>query len=246
MKYKIALIGYGRFGRLAGHFLKQFGTVYAFDKNHSLNLERGIRRATHSDLKSCHIVVISVPINQVEIVLKNISAELHPRAIVAEVCSVKEKPAQWMKNNLPLTVQLIGIHPLFGPDSIGESLTGAEIVICPIRVSGKTLLSTKKLSHKCGCRVTEMNPRAHDKLIASTLFLTQYLGRALAKHDVKTKLPRTENYKKLEQIIRASTDDTDELFRDIYRYNRYAKKIPLIFKDYFKKLDKSMNNFRSN
>jgi len=79
--------------------------------------------------KACRF---SVPINQLERTIINISPYLKPGSIVYDVCSVKEQPCKWMLEQLPSSVSIIGTHPLFGPDSAGSSLKGCKIAICPV------------------------------------------------------------------------------------------------------------------
>ncbi|MBI5475906.1 MAG: prephenate dehydrogenase [Ignavibacteriales bacterium] len=234
----IALIGYGRFGRLVGHYLKLYGKVFVFDSNPKMKLEKGLRQGTDEHLKICKIVIIAVPINQLEKLLIKKSNKFDQKAIVVELCSVKEKPAEWMKKYLSPSNEIIGIHPLFGPDSVGSSLAGAECIICPIRISNYTHRTILNILRSIGIVVSEMTSRQHDKLMAETLFITQYIGRALKIFEINKELPRTNNFKKLEDIIKASNNDNIELFKDIYRYNRYAKGMPSKIKKFFRNLDK--------
>jgi prephenate dehydrogenase len=42
---------------------------------------------------------------------------LRPGQLIIDTCSVKERPLEWMLEELPDHVQIVGTHPLFGPDS---------------------------------------------------------------------------------------------------------------------------------
>lgn len=236
MKKEIAIIGYGRLGKLAAHHLKNHFQVSIYDTDLKLDSERGIKRCMISDLALKDVVVLAVPINKLPSVLKNISPHLKPRSLVIDVCSVKEQPIKWMKKILPKHTSILGTHPLLGPDSAGINLRGKTIILCPARISRSKLKIISNLLSSSGLIITKMSPKEHDKLIASTLFLTQFIGRGLNLHKFKTGLPLTENFKKLEQVIRSSNNDSIELFLDIYRYNRYAKPIPAKIISYFTKL----------
>ncbi len=245
MKKEIAIVGYGRFGKLAAHHLKNHFQISIYDTDLKLELEQGIKRCMIYDLELKDGVVLAVPINKLPSVLKNISPYLKPRSLVVDVCSVKEQPIKWMKKYLPKQTSILGTHPLFGPESAGKNLKGKNIIFCPVRISKSKLKIISNLLSSLGLILTEMSPKEHDKLIASTLFLTQFIGRGLNLHKFKEELPRTENFKKLEQVICSSNNDGIELFLDIYRYNRYAKQIPAKIISCFTKLRQEIDENNS-
>jgi prephenate dehydrogenase len=241
MKKEIAIIGYGRFGKLVAHYLKIHFKVSVYDSDLKLKLEPRIKRCTIDDLKLKNVVVLAVPINKLQSALKDISPFLKSSSIVVDVCSVKEQPIKWMKKYLPKQTSIIGTHPLFGPDSVRNNLKGKNIIICPERISKFKLHKISNLLSSFGLSVTMMSPKKHDKLMASTLFLTQFIGRGLKNHRLDEQFPQTENFKKLEQVIRSSNSDSIELFFDMYRYNRYAKRIPAKIIGYLMKLKQAID-----
>ena len=241
MKKEIAIIGYGRFGKLVAHYLKIYFKVSVYDSDLKLNLEPRIKRCTIDDLRFNDVVVLAIPINKLPTALETISPYLKPNAIVFDVCSVKEQPIKWMIKYLPKRTSIIGTHPLFGPDSARYNLKGKNIIICPERISKSKLHKISNLLSSFGLSVTMMSPKKHDKLMASTLFLTQFIGRGLKNHRLDKQFPQTENFKKLEQVIRSSNSDSIELFFDMYRYNRYAKRIPSKIISYFMRLKQAID-----
>ncbi len=62
-------------------------------------------------------------------VLERIGPRLAPGSLVMDTCSVKALPVEWMEQTMPESVQILGNHPMFGPDSGlgGVKLTDSEI-----------------------------------------------------------------------------------------------------------------------
>jgi prephenate dehydrogenase len=151
-----------------------------------------------------------------------------------------------MKTLLPRTVSILGLHPLFGPDSAARTLAGKTIVICPVRISQSRLTSITSILRQNKIDVLRMSPDKHDQFIAQTLFLTQFVGRGLSRLNLPGANNTTRNYFYLQQIINTSVHDSDELLCDIYRYNRHCTYIPsrLIkrFKSFAQELDSSASS----
>jgi len=109
---------------------------------------------------------------------------------------------------LPKHESILGTHPLFGPDSAKNNLKRKNIIICPVRISKSKLDKISNLLSPYGLNIIVMSPTEHDKLMASTLFVTQFTGRGLNPYRLKEGLPRTENFIKLEQVIAPVTTAT--------------------------------------
>jgi hypothetical protein len=71
-----------------------------------------------------------------------------------------------------------------------------------------------------------MDPIKHDRLMAETLFLTQFVGRGIVKLLPSNEIVSTENYKLLRHIAMAGMNDSTQLFHDMYRYNRFTHRMP--------------------
>jgi prephenate dehydrogenase len=235
MKTTIGIIGFGRFGAFAARHLAKTYSVAVMDTRRAVLPGRGYSRMTLHDISQKKVIVLAVPINKLRATLKKISPFLAPGTVVCDVCSVKEQPIQWMKELLPHHVHILGLHPLFGPDSAASSLKDKVMVICPVRLSSQKLKNINAYFTRLGLRVVRTTPVLHDKTMASTLFLTQYVGRALKPFTAwKTNLT-TNNFILLREIVAATGNDSDELFRDMYRYNRFAKNIPTLLAVYFRR-----------
>ena len=226
MKKEIALIGYGRFGRFISYHLRKRFRVSVVESSPSIRFEKGIRRISIDEVESQRIIFLAVPISRMPHVLDAISSKLQPGTLVIDVCSVKEQPIRWMKSYLPRHVSILGTHPLFGPESASRGLSGHTIVLCPARIAKSKL--RKIVTYLQGINVTVqiMTATQHDRFIASTLFLTQFIGRGLLDLPLHSSQNTTQNFQFLHRIATTTGRDTRELFRDMFHYNRFARTIP--------------------
>ena len=76
---------------------------------------------------------LAVPVPMLGECLAGIAPHLRPGQVVVDVCSVKAGPAALMRRLLPEGVEILATHPMFGPQSMPQSLSGGRIVICPLR-----------------------------------------------------------------------------------------------------------------
>lgn len=149
MVKSVGIIGFGRFGQLAAKYLKNHFQVFVSDKNDKRKIAEniGVNFTSLEDCAAKNIVLLCVPISDFEDVLKQIIQFLKD-SIVAGVCSVKEKPVNIMKKMVPKDCECIGMHPLFGPDTVKNGLKDKKIVLCPIRT--KKLMKIKNFLSKLG------------------------------------------------------------------------------------------------
>ena len=222
----IGLIGYGRFGRLTvRHMSPDFKVVVhtrAADKDADIN-DAGGSLVSLEEACAQRIVILCVPISAMAATLERIAPLLAPKTIVADVCSVKEQPAQWMQSLLPDTVEILATHPMFGPDSAARSPAGHKIVLCPVRIAPHRYQRIKHWLEEKKLVVIETTPALHDQKIAVTLSLTHFIGRSLAKFGAGPLNIDTEGYRRLLHILEVVNNDSWQLFEDMHRYNPYAR-----------------------
>ncbi|HLX12249.1 MAG TPA: prephenate dehydrogenase [Bacteroidota bacterium] len=223
---EVAIIGYGRFGKLAASHLKKHAKVFVADLKKPHISGHNITAVPIEIAAAKRIVILAVPINRLPALLQRISAYVRKDAIVSDVCSVKEQPLKWMKKYLPKHTSFVGMHPLFGPVSASESLKGRNIILCQGSLSRRRIAVIHSILRKAGLNVFEMTPAEHDRLMASTLFLSQLVGHSLLGYQLPETIITTQNFAFLKQIELTSRNDSKELFNDMFRYNRFARKVP--------------------
>jgi prephenate dehydrogenase len=225
MNCTIGIVGFGRFGRLMAHCLSPDFPVRAYDP--SVRTEAmasaGAAPAAIDDVCRSDIVILAVPISRLQALLSAIGPHLQPGRLLVDVCSVKEQPVRWMQELLPETVDILGTHPMFGPDSAADSLEGRKIVLCPVRIGDTRLETVKHYLESKGLVLIETSAEDHDRQIAVSLALTHTIGRSLAQFGAKSQVIDTEGYQRLLRILEVVENDTWQLFEDMNRYNPYAQ-----------------------
>jgi prephenate dehydrogenase len=146
-----------------------------------------------------------------------------------------------MKRMLPKDIEILGTHPLFGPDSASSTLKGKKIVVCGVRIEDKKYNKIKSYLEKLGLIVIETTPQKHDEESAKSLVLTHFIGRSLLRFGAKKMDVDTEGYNRLMSILETVSKDSWQLFVDMNRHNRFAKKMRTQFIQAMKQTDKDVS-----
>ncbi len=232
----ICIIGCGRFGSLLVKILKPFGKIHVV--NRTPVKARGIKNISYNDLKVMDWVIPAVPISALEQVLLKMKPHLKPGTLVMDVCSVKIKPCQWMRKKLPRSVEIIGTHPMFGPDSARYGLKDLQIIICPVRAAKGSVSRLKNFFSSLGLKVVETTPERHDREAAKSLALVHFIGRGLSSVRIRKQEISSLGFERLLSVNETVANDTRQLFIDMHRYNPYAGNVR---NGFIKALDK-LNN----
>jgi len=223
---KVGLIGLGRFGELLYRQLSRKVLVEVHDPGQS-------RKAGHNDIPftdlpqvcSNELVILAVPVSAIPEVSKVIAGKFAPGTTVMEVCAVKTYPLQILNQQLPENVHLLGSHPLFGPDSVQDSLQDHLMILTPYRIPVAKLEEFKKFWIDFGLRIIEMTAEEHDRLMAWSLALTHFLGRSLNELPLPDTRIATRDFQNLIQLTKKINRDTWELFEDMHRFNPYTREM---------------------
>src|SRR5690242_13977954 len=91
---RVALVGYGRFGRALGSLLVESGMGYrAVDP--SAEIPEQYRARSLPELAAeAELVVVAVPVSRMSSVLQELRPHLRPSQLVMDVGSVKVRPVQ--------------------------------------------------------------------------------------------------------------------------------------------------------
>lgn len=223
-KTTLGLIGVGAFGALAGrHLASHFDMVLHDAKRDIASLARefGARVGDLKQAASCDILVLAVPVQTMESVLSAVAPWVKQGALVLDVASVKTKPADLMLSLLPDSVDIIGTHPLFGPQSGKDSIEGLNMALCNLRGNRAACVSDF-LQNKLKLNVQPTTPQEHDKEMAYVQGLTHLLAKVVVSLDLPKFKFTTKTYDYMDQMVEMIRYDSDDLFKAIARENPFS------------------------
>ena len=178
---KIAIIGgSGKMGRWLANFLLKAGReVIITGRNRRKLLEAkqqlGVEVATNVEaVKKADVILLSVPIDDFEEVIKQICPYIHPEQIIIDITSIKESPVEIMHKHIKRGLTL-GVHPMFGPGA--RDITNQNFVLTPTNKKERALAQkVREYLETRGARVTVMTPHQHDEMMSVILGLSHFIA----------------------------------------------------------------------
>lgn len=222
---RFGIIGFGRFGQLAARHLAAHFDVVVHDPADVADRAAaiGVRVASIAEVAASDVVMLAVPVQTMEDVIARIAPAMRPGTLVMDVASVKVLPARWMADALPDTVDIVATHPLFGPQSARNGLTGQPLVLCPVR--GDRIERVAAFGRTLGLKVSVTTAEEHDREMAYVQALTHLIGRTLENIRIPDEELKTNSYQHLLELCALIRDDSKELFYAIQNLNPFAPEI---------------------
>lgn len=244
MNPTFSILGYGAFGRFVCSHLHARFHVQVFDiaDRAAEAAAANLKYSSFSDAALADIVVLAIPVQRMEHLLRQLAPLLASRSsLVIDVASVKVKPIALMRDLLPPETQIIGTHPLFGPQSGKNGIEGLPIAFCPVRASEERIACVRSfLSNTLKLRVLDVSPEEHDRQMAYVQGLTHLVSRAAAALE----LPRTElatiAYKRFAEMSESLAGDSWELFKTIENENPFASAVRAEFVRHLTELENKL------
>lgn len=221
----IGVYGLGRFGYFWAEQLTGHASVFAYSRDPTRSVPRGVRRVGEDELLSLPVVCLCVAISSMEEVLGRARLRLSPGALVMDTCSVKSYPVALMQQLVPDSVSVLGTHPMFGPDSARNGMKGLPLILCPARLSVSETERWRAFFTSLGLAVSVMSPDDHDREAAFTQGVTHYIGRVLSDFGIRRSPIGTVGFNKLLEIVEQTCNDPWQLFLDLQRFNPYTKEM---------------------
>ncbi len=165
--------GHGRIGRLMARLFGDLGhRLLIVDTDTTLGAEEAAAVAD--------VVVISVPIDVTDAVIRAVGPHVREDALLMDVTSVKEAPMQAMLEATAASV--VGTHPMFGPSV--HTLQGQRVVLCRGRGDQWAEWVAQSFAAR-GLVITETTAAQHDRAMSVvqvlTHFQTQVQGLTLSR-----------------------------------------------------------------
>jgi prephenate dehydrogenase len=216
----IGLIGLGAFGRLTAAHLGAHFPILGYDPA-AIGEIKGVTLRPLAEVAACDAVILATPVPQLSAVIAAINPYLRPGAVVLDVGSVKVIPAQVMLAELPSHVDIVGTHPMFGPQSARGGVKGLKIVLCPIRGRHARPLAAF-LRNTFGLDAIIAAPEAHDRDAAMVQGLTHLIAKVLVEMEPLPRHMTTASFDLIFRAIEMVRYDAPEVFYAIERMNPYA------------------------
>ena len=182
--------------------------------------QSGIRSVTLREVARKPCLLLCVPISQMERVCRRLGPLLTPGQLVMDTCSVKEEPLRLMLELFPESVEVLGTHPLFGPETGHHGIAGLEVVLCPGRCN--RVQKVKQYLEKLGLAVTVITATEHDRAMASTQALFHFLAQGFSRLKMDPDTLATPGPAQLFRAFQDVQGDSRQLFRDLQQMNRFA------------------------
>ncbi len=119
-------------------------------------------------------ILLSVPIESLEEVVKQLSPHIQTGQVVIDITSTKVLPVEIMHRHIK-TGSVLGAHPLFGPGAM--SIANQNFVLTPTSdEEGALAQKIKNYLEARGARVTLMTPQEHDETMSLVLGLSHFIA----------------------------------------------------------------------
>jgi len=224
MRASVGLIGVGAFGEFMLPYLLPHCRIGAYDPVRDLEplSERwAVVAEPLEEVAGKDIVILAMPVQRMAEVCRQIAPYLKPGALVLDVCSVKEEPIAAMLENLPAHVDIVGTHPLFGPQTGANGITGLRIALCNVR--GDRLDCVEAfLSKELRLKTIVTTAEEHDRQLAFVQGLTHLMSKIVVEMDMPPLDHTTETFDIMMRMVESVRYDSEELFRAIENRNRFV------------------------
>jgi prephenate dehydrogenase len=220
---RVALVGYGRFGRALGSLLEAAGLDHRAWDPHA-DVPELVRAPSLPELlQDAGLVVVAVPVPRMEEVLRALKPHLTDKHLVLDVGSVKVKPVQALAHVLGRDVPWVGTHPLFGPLSLAMAERPLRVVLCPNPLHPEAAPRARRFYEALGCEVIEQTPEGHDRVMADTHALTFFVAKGMVDSGSAVDVPfAPASFKALSRTIETVRLDAGHLFNAIQQENPFA------------------------
>ncbi len=217
----VGVVGFGAFGALMARHLAAHCELLAFDPAPRELPNFPVTFGAPHDIARCDVVILAVPVRCMADAIRALRPHLRPGTVVIDVGSVKIEPVRVMLAELPADVEIIGTHPLFGPQSAKRGIAGHRVAWCPVRgrSAGRIaafLRRTLKLD------VIRTTPDAHDRQMAVVQGLTHLIAKVLVRMEPLPTRMATKSFDLILQATEMVRHDAPAVYEAIERANPHA------------------------
>ncbi len=221
-KKTLGIFGLGAFGTFMARHLAPYYRLLGTDRNPPADAA-DLRIAPPEEVAAADIVVFAVPLDALEEAARAAAPHIRPGALVVDVTSVKVRPLAILKDAIPEHADLLGTHPLFGPQSGKNGIASLRIALCPVRIAPDRYYRVCDfLTDEFRLLVLKTDPDSHDREMAKVQAMTHFMSRALREIGLEPSPMATKAYEKLQEFASIVLSDSWDLFLTIEKGNPYA------------------------
>jgi len=239
-------------GRWCAQFLLQEGNeviVTGRDQRKLLDAKQQLAVDTATNVeavKRADTVLISVPIDNFEAVVKQLAPYIRPNHIIIDITSIKAFPVETMHKHIK-TGLVLGVHPMFGPST--PDIAGQNFVLTPTTDEEQALAQkVKDYLEMRGARITLMTPQEHDEMMTVVLGLPHFIAIVTADtfsslENLKlTRVVSGTTYKLLLKLVESVISEDPELYASLQMSLPNMTEIEALFQKRLKTWAKLVKN----
>lgn len=221
----IGVYGMGRFGAFWADALSARHHVIGYNRSPGREIPERVTVAEEDEVLASDALFLCVSISSLEDVVSRIAPRIPDNTVVLDTCSVKVHPVQVLARTFPRSQSLVGTHPMFGPDSARDGLSGLPVVVCPVEGKRELARQWGGFFGELGLDVHFMEAEEHDREAAFTQGIAHLIGRVLGNLELQASPMATLGYRKLLDVVEQTCNDPWQLFVDLQRYNPYSSQV---------------------
>ncbi len=183
-------------------------------------------------LDGADMVLLAMPVGQMEAVAQAMAPHLGPNTIVTDAGSTKRDVIEAIYRHLGAHLaQVVPAHPIAGAEKSGPSAAradlyrGRKVVVTPLPENApEAVLRVRELWGACGAVLHEMSPQEHDRVFAAVSHLPHLLAFGLV-HDLAGRANAEQLFSYAASGFRDFTrvaGSHPEMWRDICVANRHS------------------------
>lgn len=215
----VRLFGFGGFGQLIAAHLAPHVNLRIHDPYTSV-----LGGVSLAEAAQCDVIVLAVPVSEIRGICEDIAGFLKPGAVVLDVGSVKIAPISDMVECLPDHVQIVGTHPLFGPQSAKEGVVGHKLSLCPVRGEAWRAIRVF-LARKLKLKVITCRPEDHDREAAMVQGLTHLIAKVMTDMGPLPTRMTTASFELISRAVEMVKDDPPAVLHAIECANPFAAEV---------------------
>ncbi|HEX9090034.1 MAG TPA: prephenate dehydrogenase/arogenate dehydrogenase family protein [Anaerolineales bacterium] len=201
MTVQITIIGTGQIGTSMGLALAEHRDLFlrvGHDKDFkvaSRAKDMGafdrVERNLPNSVSGAQIVVLALPLNQIQETFRYIVQDLQDEAVVMETAPIKSTVFSWASELLPAKCHYIGLTPVLNPVYLDSNERGVEAahadlfknglvaILTPPGVPSEAIKLATDFTHLLGAGHIFIDPVELDSMMAATHILPQLMAAAL-------------------------------------------------------------------